>query len=85
MTYYGVTIDESLTEEAVDKALRPALMHVGEDNSVIPVRGPKKFVNDNFTYKFKSDGNIEDFNGIEEIFKDDKLVYRLYCSGGLIK
>lgn len=85
MTYYGVTIDESLTEDAVDKALRPALMNVGGDNSVLPVRGPRKFVNGNFTYEFKSNGNIEDFSGVEEIYKDNKLIYRLYCNGGIIK
>lgn len=85
MTYYGITIDESLTEEAVDKALRPALMHVGEDDSVIPVRGPRKFVNGDFTYEFKTNGNMEDFSGVEEIFKGDKLAYRLYCNGGIIK
>ena len=26
MNYYGVTLDQTLSEEAVDKALRPALM-----------------------------------------------------------
>lgn len=37
MIYYGKTLDESLSEEAIDKALRPALMQVGQDD-VIPVR-----------------------------------------------
>jgi hypothetical protein len=41
MNYYGITIDESLSEEAMDKALRPALMMVGEDIDVIPVRAQK--------------------------------------------
>ena len=31
MNYYGVTLDDSLGEEAMDNALRPALMKVGED------------------------------------------------------
>lgn len=35
MNYYGTTLDESLGEENMDKALRPALMKVGEDNTVI--------------------------------------------------
>ena len=37
MNYYGITLDETLSEEAIDKALRPALMKVGKDN-IIPVR-----------------------------------------------
>ena len=44
MNYYGITLDEFLAEEIFDKVLRPALMKVGEDDSVIPVRGPKRFV-----------------------------------------
>ena len=31
MNYYGITIDETLSEEAIDKALRPALMAIGQD------------------------------------------------------
>ena len=42
MIYYGRTLDESLSEEAMDNALRPALMRVGEDDT-IPVRGPTNF------------------------------------------
>lgn len=85
MNYYGVTIDSSLSEEAMDKALRPALMKVGEDNSVLPLRGPRRFENGEYLYIFKSEGTIEDFNGVEEIFKNGKLIYRLQCHGGLIK
>ena len=32
MNYHGVTLNENLSEEAVDSALRPALMKVGEDD-----------------------------------------------------
>ena len=37
MNYQGVTLDETLSEEAMEKALRPALMKVGEDKNIIPV------------------------------------------------
>lgn len=50
MNYYGVTIDETLSEEAMDKALRPALMKVGEDSTVLPVRGPSRLENDGYVY-----------------------------------
>ena len=85
MNYYGVTLDSSLTEEVMDKVLRVALMKVGEDKSVIPVRGPKEFINEDYLYTFNVDGDRENFVGIEQIYKDDKLIYELKCHGGIIK
>ena len=85
MNYYGVTLDKKLSEEAMDKALRPALMHVGEDASVLPVRGPSQYQNGEYRYSFKNMGNIESFTGIEEIYKNDKLIFRLHCHGGMIQ
>lgn len=85
MNYYGVTFDENLGEEAMDKALRPALMKVGIDKDIIPTRGPSKFENDGYIYSFKTTGTIEKFDGIEQIYKDNKLIYELQCSGGIIK
>lgn len=83
MNYYGVTLGEGLSEEAMDKALRPALMRVGEDDT-LPVRGPKSFVNGIYEYSFKVEGDLERFNGVEEIFKDGELIYQLRCTGGMI-
>lgn len=85
MNYYGVTIDDTLGEEAMDMALRPALMKVGEDKEVIPVRGSSKFINNVYTYTFKVTGTIENFDGIEQIYKEDNLIYELHCSGGIIE
>ena len=85
MNYYGITLDESLQEEAIDKVLRPALMKVGEDENIIPVRGPKEFVNGDYLYTFSVDGDMENFVGIEKICKGDKLIYELKCHGGTIK
>ena len=83
MTYFGVTLDENLSEEAMDKALRPALMRVGEDD-ILPVRGPKNFVNDGYEYSFTVDGDLERFDGVERITKDGQLIYELRCTGGRI-
>lgn len=85
MNYYGVTFDSSLGEEAMDNALRPALMKVGEDESVIPVRGIKRFENNGYLYTFNVTGTIEKFDGVERIYKNNNLIYELHCSGGLIK
>lgn len=85
MNYYGVTLDESLSEEAMDKALRPALMLVGEDKSIIPVRGPRNFQNGEYEYNFSVNGNINYFEGVETIHKGKSKVYELKCHGGIIK
>lgn len=64
MNYYGVTLDEFLSEEAVDMALRPALMKVDEDD-ILPLRGPKEFVNGEYKYTFSVKGTLENFIGEE--------------------
>lgn len=84
MNYRGVTLDDNKGEAAMDAALRPALMKVGEDN-ILPLRGPKEFHSEKYKYTFDVDGNMSNFSGVEKIFKDDKLVYELKCEGGIIK
>ena len=84
MNYHGVTLDESLGEVAMDKALRPALMMVGKDN-IIPVRGPKEFVNGEYKYKFDVDGDLNYFNGTETVYKNNIKIFELKCSGGLVE
>lgn len=85
MNYYGITYEDALGEEAMDNALRPALMRVGKDKNIIQVRGPIKFENDGYIYTFKTTGTIENFDGIEQIYKNNNLIYELHCSGGIIK
>lgn len=84
MNYYGVTLDESLIEEAMDRALRPALMKVGEDD-IIPVRGPKEYINGEYKYTFDVTGNLDYFEGVETIYKNNTKVYQLKCLGGMIR
>ena len=85
MNYYGITIDETLSEEAMDKALRPALMMVGEDSNVIPVRGPRNYQNGEYEYNFTVSGTLDNFEGCETIHKGKVKVYELKCHGGIIK
>ena len=85
MNYYGVALDKELGEEAMDSVLRPALMLVGEDNNVIPVRGPKEFNNGEYKYIFEVKGDLDYFSGTEIIYKNNKKIYELKCNGGLIK
>lgn len=83
--YYGITIDETLSEEAMDKALRPVLMAVGEDEDVIPVRGPQNYKNGEYEYIFCVKGNLDYFEGTETIFNGKTKVYELKRHGGIIK
>lgn len=85
MNYYGQTLDLALSEEAMDKVLRPALMEVGKDNDIIPVRGPKKYQNGEYKYEFKVKGNLSSFEGIETIYKNNQKIYELKCHGGEIR
>ena len=84
MNYYGVVLDKSLSEEAIDNALRKALMKVGEGD-ILPVRGPKEFINEEYHYTFNVTGDLDYFEGEETISKNNKKVYILKCHGGLIK
>lgn len=84
MNYYGITLDESLSEEAMDKVLRPALMKVGEDD-ILPVRGTKEYINGEYKYVFNVSGDIDYFEGEETIYKKDVKIYSLKCHGGIIK
>lgn len=85
MNYYGFTLKEELSEETMDNALRPALMQVGVDESVLQLRGPGKFENNGYTYTFEQEGNIENFIGVEKNYKDKELIFELKCHGGIIK
>lgn len=84
MNYYGNTLDENLSEEVMDNALRPALMRVGEDG-ILPLRGPKTFQNGEYTYNFTVEGDLTYFKGMETIYKNDEKIFELICNGGLIK
>jgi len=83
MNYYGFAISKEMSENLFDSILRPALMSDSGDN--IPVRGPKEFINGEWKYTFNVDGDLANFTGVEEISKNDEIVCRLYCHGGLIK
>ena len=83
MNYNGFTLDKSLTESEIDKSLRGALSQ--EVTDIIPVRGPNEYKIENLVYKNNVKGDIDRFEGREEIYKDSNLVYYAIYHGGLIK
>lgn len=84
MNYYGITLNENLSEEAIDNALRPALMQVGQDD-ILPIRGPKEYQNNGYKYTFQVTGDLDYFEGAETISKNGENIYLLKCHGGTIK
>ena len=85
MNYYGFPLDEDFDVKIWDEVLRPALKKVGQDQKVLPLRGPSRFESGDFLYTFKTEGDIHNFSGEECISLNGKLVYRFVCFGGDIK
>lgn len=78
MEYKGGVLNDETTD-IYAKVLKPALKNV--DNK-LPLRGPKEFFIDDYKYTFETIGTFDQFEGIERIYKKDKLVYELICCGG---
>ena len=81
--YFGFVLDESVGEKDVYDFLRKAFMQEYDD--VIPVRGPAKFSDGEWTYQFTANGGLENFTGQEEILLNSKVVYRCLIHGGFIR
>lgn len=81
--YFGFTLDEKVSEKDIYDFLRKALIQ--EYNDIIPVRGPAKFSDGEWTYKFVVIGGLENFVGQEEILLSSKIVYRCMIHGGFIR
>lgn len=82
MNYYGGVLGDQISAIDVYKFLQKAMRLVSEDR---PYRGPSNYIEGNFEYVDKSEGNIECFNGIEKIFFRGEKVYTLRYHGGKIR
>ena len=83
MNYNGFVTDPTITEAEIDKSLRGALKQEYDD--MIPVRGPKNFKIENYEYKNSIKGELDQFEGREEVLKDGKQIYFAVFHGGFIK
>ena len=81
--YFGFILDDEIGEKEVYNFLRKALMQEYQDG--IPVRGPAKFSDGEWTYQFTAKGGLENFVGQEEILLHAKIVYRCLIHGGFIR
>jgi hypothetical protein len=82
MSYYGdlttVTVDRDKVYEFLRDALREA-------TPARPYRGPEQLRGDDLSYRSTVDGNLDRFDGEEEIRTDGAVVYRGQFSGGRVE
>lgn len=81
MVMYGSVYLSFKDFETVYKFLKKALRNQPED---LPLRGPKVFQEGDFIYKNKTEGNLEEFFGEEEIYKGKKRIYKMKYNGGWV-
>lgn len=77
MEYKGGVLNNETTD-IYATVLKPALKNVDYN---LPLRGLKEFIVDDYKYSFETIGTLNQFKGIERIYKKDKLVYELICYG----
>jgi len=80
----GVSPDVSDREEflAIYAFLRKALLAIRDDH---PFRGPAQFEDGSFRYLNVSQGDVAEFHGEEQIYREGMKVHGLHYSGGIIR
>lgn len=81
--YFGLILDENVSEKDVYDFLRKALMQEYDD--VIPVRGPINFSAEDKEYRFFVEGDLINFSSKEEISFGGKVIYRCFVHGGFVR
>src|SRR3989344_259612 len=81
--YFGFVLADDVGEKDVYDFLRKALVQDYDD--IIPVRGPAKFSDGEWSYQFSVNGGLENFAGQEEILLNKKVVYRCLIHGVFIR
>ena len=81
MNYYGEVLTDTAPAKQIYGFLQQAMRRVGEDR---PFRGPNRFQQGDFEYRDESQGNIDQFTGVEVILYRGQEVYRLAYHGGRV-
>lgn len=77
MNYFGRSLDERFSGNFLKEALCLATIE-------LPYRGPEFYESGEYTYKTKAIGNIDWFQGYEEVFCQNKKVYECFYHGGTL-
>lgn len=78
MNYIGRVLHEKFSGNFLKEALRNA-------NYKMPYRGPEYYQAGEYTYKCKVSGDFNWFQGYEEIYWMDEMIYECYFHGGLLR
>ena len=81
MNYYGEILNDAAPAKQIYGFLQQAMRQVGEDR---PFRGPSRFLQGDLEYHDESQGDIDQFTGVEVIFYQGREVYRLVYHGGRV-
>ncbi len=81
MNYYGIMLTDEIPEE-FSHCLKGALSRVPEE---APFRGPASFQYGELGYICHWNGNVDRFEGSEEILDNGKGIYRLVFHGGSLR
>jgi len=82
MSYAGKRCSATLDTEAMYAFLKKVLYQIPES---APFRGPAQLQQGNFLYLNKSEGNLDQFSGREQIYYRGELVFELEYQGGRIR
>ena len=77
MNYFGRNLDERFSSDFLKKALKSAAKE-------LPYRGPEFYQSGEYTYKTKVIENMNWFQGYEEIFCQNIIVYECFYHGGML-
>lgn len=78
MNYVGRVLSDKFSGNFLKEALRKADINM-------PYRGPEYYQAGEYVYKAKVSGDIEWFQGYEEIYWQNEKVYECYFHGGLLR
>jgi transcriptional regulator with XRE-family HTH domain len=78
MNYSGRVLKEEFSGDFLKEALRNC-------NEQQPYRGPEYYQDGEYTYKMQITGDMNWFQGYEEIFFKNEKVYECYFHGGIVK
>lgn len=78
MNYVGRVLSDKFSGNFLKEALRQA-------NRKMPYRGPEYYEAGEYVYKAKVSGDINWFQGYEEIYRQNEKVYECYFHGGLLR
>ena len=80
MVYYGWVV-AGIVPQTVYSVLQEALKNMPAE---APFRGPKKLEKDGLTYKNDWTGDLDRFEGHEQILRGENVVYEAHYQGGMV-